>query len=103
MFHSLKFDWSYTILELSETARRDHSSESSFQFLRDEYNTQHTIGTYRKPFVSLADGYCMGGVSNSLRNLPIDSYCMGGVSNSLRNLPIDGYCMGGVSNNLRNL
>lgn len=53
----------YIILELSETAKKDHSSPDAFKFILDEFNTQYLIGTYNKPVVALAHGYCMGGVS----------------------------------------
>ena len=74
------------LVELYETIRRSQGGEISIQFLRNQFNTQHAIGNYKKPYVALADGYCMGGVSNSLRNLPTDGYCMGGVSEHLLNL-----------------
>ena len=49
--------------ELTDTAKKDHSCSHAYQFLVDEFTTQHLIGTYTKPIVALADGFCMGGVS----------------------------------------
>jgi len=70
---------------------------SAFQFLKDEFRTQYTINTYNVPVISLADGYCMGGVSIVPVISLADGYCKGGVSIVPFISLADGYCKGGVS------
>ncbi|XP_067930201.1 3-hydroxyisobutyryl-CoA hydrolase, mitochondrial-like isoform X2 [Watersipora subatra] len=48
------------VRELSEHALRDHQDEASCNFLINEYNSQYTIATYRKPLIVLVNGYALG-------------------------------------------